>query len=69
MRKTYAFGISKVDYSFLSQALVLAYPFSAQHLCKQYFKKRLSGKNTRKMGEKEIENFSLRVFIFFLKGK
>ena len=32
-------------------------------------KENQSGKNTGKMGKEEIENFSLRVFIFFLKGK
>ena len=31
--------------------------------------KRESGGNARKMGKKEMENFPLRVFIFFLKGK
>ena len=37
--------------------------------CKQYSRKRESGGNARKMGKKEMENFPLRVFIFFLKGK
>ena len=41
---------------------------SPSSLCKQYSQERKSGKNTRKMGKEEIENFSLRVFIFFLKG-
>ena len=31
-------------------------------------KKENQAKNTRKMRKEEIENFSLRVFIFFLKG-
>jgi len=30
---------------------------------------RESDENTWKMGKEEIENFPLRVFIFFLKGK
>jgi len=38
-----------------------------EYPCKQYSRKRESDENAWKMGEKEIENFPLRIFIFFLK--
>ena len=56
--------ISSYNYFFIfSPSLFFPYPYVNNIL-----KKENQAKNTRKMGKEEIENFSLRVFIFFLKG-
>ena len=44
-------------------------PIFSPYPCKHYSRMRESDENARKMGKEEIENFPLRVFIFFLKGK
>ena len=44
-------------------------PIFSPYPCKQYSRKRKSDENTWKMGKEDIENFPLRVFIFFLKEK
>ena len=54
------------NYNFLNLEPI---PIFSPYPCKHYSRERESGENARKMGEKEMENFPLRVFIFFLKGK
>ena len=57
--------ISSYNYFFIfSPSLFFPYPYVNNIPKKGKLEKTLG-----KMGKEEIENFSLRVFIFFLKGK
>ena len=59
-------GMSSYNYYY---SIFSSYPFSSPIYVNNILEREKARRNTHKMGKEEIENFPLRIFVFFLKGK
>ena len=59
-------GMGSYNYYY---SIFSSYPFSYPIYVNNILEREKTRRNTHKLGKEENENFPLRIFVFFLKGK